>query len=274
VPEGDTVLVLAGQLHAALAGQVLRRTDVRVPRFAVADLTGQVVREVVARGKHLLLRTDGGATLHTHLKMDGRWDLYRPGARWRGPVRRVRVVLETDPWVAVGSSLGIVELVDTGREEEVLGHLGPDVLGPDWDPDEVLRRLTATPERTVGEAAIDQRVMAGPGNIYRSEALYLHGTDPWTPVAELRDPAGLIDLIKRLMEANRHTGRQVTTGDPRPGRSRWVYGRGGQPCRRCGTPIRQAELGEATQERAVWWCPSCQVRGGREPRGSAPVRSG
>src|ERR671930_21164 len=141
MPEGDTVHLAAARLDAALAGQRLLATDLRVPRpvrvpmgslapssyFATADLSGQTVREVVARGKHLLLRTDAGVSLHSHLKMEGAWQLYRPGERWRAPAWQVRAVLRTEPWVAVGVRLGVCELLPTGREHEVVGHLGPDV---------------------------------------------------------------------------------------------------------------------------------------------------
>ena len=258
MPEGDTVLVAATRLHAALAGDALVRTDLRVPAFATTDLSGSVVLEVVARGKHLLFRTDAGITLHTHFGMDGRWDLVRPAARIGGRTHQIRCVLATERWVAVGRSLRIVEVLPTAGEGRIVGHLGPDVLGPDWDPMEVVRRLTERPERAVGEALIDQRVMAGPGNVYRSEACFLRGIDPRTPVGQIEDVPALVGLMKRLMEANRTTGAQVTTGDPRPGRSRWVYGRGGDGCRRCGTPLRRGEQGDAGSERVTYWCPSCQ----------------
>jgi endonuclease-8 len=260
VPEGDTVFVAARRLHAALAGERLLRTDFRVPAFATSDLAGQRVREVVPRGKHLLFRTDGGITLHTHFKMEGRWDLHRPGTRWRHPRHHVRVVLETEPWVAVGTLLGIVELLRTEDEAAAVGHLGPDVLGPDWDPDEALRRLRLRPEREIGQALLDQTVMAGPGNVYKSELLFLRGLDPWMRVEDVADLPKLVDLTHRVMEANRATGRQVTTGDTRRGRDRWVYGRAGDPCRRCGTTIRSAGQGAEPEDRVTYWCPHCQPR--------------
>jgi endonuclease-8 len=258
VPEGDTVLVAATRLHAALAGDRLIRTDFRVPAAATTDLSGRVVLEVVPRGKHLLCRTDGGLTVHSHLGMDGRWDLRAQPARTGGTGHEVRCILTTDRWIAVGRSLRVVEVLPTADESRVVGHLGPDVLGPDWDREEVVRRLMERPERAVGEALVDQRVMAGPGNVYRSEVCFLRGLDPWTPVGSVADVAALVGLMKRLMEANRTTGAQVTTGDRRPGRSRWVYGRGGEGCRRCGTPIRRGEQGDAGRERVTYWCPSCQ----------------
>ena len=236
MPEGDTVVLAATRLHAALAGQRLLATDFRVPRFATADLRGQVVREVAARGKHLLLRTDAGTTLHSHFKMEGAWHLYRPGERWRGPDFQVRAVLRTEPWVAVGFRLAVCELLPSAREHEVVGHLGPDPLGPDWDPAEAVRRLRADPDRAIGTALLDQRALAGAGNVYKSEVCFLRGVDPWTPVGEVEGLEGMVDLLKRLMEANRTTGSQITTGDTRPGRTSWVAGRAGKPSAAAAPP--------------------------------------
>ena len=267
--EGDTVFATAVRLHEALAGRVLTRTDFRVPAFATADLSGQVIEEVVSRGKHLLVRTGGGTSVHSHLGMDGAWRLYEPGERWRGRSFEVRGVLETDRRIAVGHRLRRLEVLRTAAESNVLGHLGPDVLGPDWDEDEAVARLTASEERPVGEALMDQRVMAGPGNVYRSEVSFLAGIDPRAPVGEVEDPVILIRLMKSLMERNRSGGRRVTTDDPRAGRELWVYGLACRPCRRCGTPIRSftqslgTRGGLGTQggpgaSRITYWCPGCQ----------------
>ncbi|HEY1330833.1 MAG TPA: DNA-formamidopyrimidine glycosylase family protein [Actinomycetota bacterium] len=271
MPEGDTVLVAARRLHAALAQERLLRTDFRVPAYAMHDLSGRVLREVAARGKHLLLRTADGVTLHTHFGMDGRWDLYRPGRPWRGPDHEVRAVLKTTPWVAVATRLRVLEIFPTSHETVALAHLGPDVLGPDWDPDEAVRRLTSDPDRPVGEALLDQGVMAGPGNVYRSEVCFLRGLDPFAPAGACADPRALVDLVKRAMEANRATGRQITTGDTRRGREQWVYGRAGQPCRRCGTTILR---GGGSPERVVFWCPSCQPGSPRSNASTGPASAG
>ena len=256
--EGDTVFAVASRMHQALAGRVLTRTDLRVPRFATADLSGQIVREVVPRGKHLLVRTDGDVSIHSHLGMDGAWRLYEPGERWRGRAFEVRCVLETEDRIAVGHRLRRLDVIRTSAERRLLEHLGPDVLGPDWDAAEATRRLTARPEREIGDAIIDQSVMAGPGNVYRSEVCFLAGVDPRTEVGRLDAPGGLVDLTKTLMERNRGGGRRVTTDDPRPGHDLWVYGRRGRPCRRCGTPIRSFMQGAAGDERVVYACPRCQ----------------
>ena len=256
MPEGDTVHLAAARLDAALKNQTITATDFRVPRYATADLTGTTVLNVVARGKHLLFRFDDGRSLHTHFKMEGTWHLYRRGERWRGgPGHEIRAILETERWVAVGWRLAVVDLIATASEAELLSHLGPDVLGPDWDAGEALARIEKDPERSIGAVLLDQRVIAGPGNVYKCEICFLRGLHPETPVGAVEDLPGLVDLTKRLMEANRSTGDQNTTGDARRGRKQWVYGRGGGPCRRCGTLIeRKAEPGD----RVTYWCPSCQ----------------
>jgi endonuclease-8 len=260
VPEGDTVHQAADRLHRALAGQRLLATDFRVPAIATADLAGHHVREVVARGKHLLLRTDAGLTLHSHLKMEGAWHLYRPGERWRGPGWQVRAVLRTQPWVAVGFRLGLCELLPTTEERQVVGHLGPDVLGPDWDVAEAARRLRAEEARPIGSALLDQRNLAGVGNIWRCELCFLRGVDPWTPVGEVDDLEGMLGLLERMMRASlARGGAQVTTGDTRRGRSLWVHGRAGHPCRRCGALVRKADQGGHDADRVAYWCPRCQT---------------
>jgi endonuclease-8 len=266
--EGDTVFATAERMHAALAGRVLTRTDLRVPRFAAVDLAGRVVREVAARGKHILVRTDHGESVHSHLGMDGSWRLYEPGERWRGRAHEVRGVLATETAIAVGHRLRRLEVIRTAAEPRLLDHLGPDVLGPDWDAVEARRRLTASPDREVGDALVDQAVMAGPGNVYRSEVCFLAGIDPRTPVGRVADPDRLVELTRSLMERNRGGGRRVTTDDRRPGQELWVYGRGGRPCRRCGTPIRSLSQGAGAQARIAFVCPRCQQLPDTDGRGA------
>ena len=257
MPEGNVVWYTAGRLHEALAGRVLTRSDFRVPRLATADLSGDVVTETVSRGKHLLTRTKSGLTVHTHLKMDGSWRV-RPAAERLRDSHRIRLLLANEEWQAVGYQLGVVELIRTSEEPRVIGHLGPDLLGPDWDRDEAVRRLAADPDRPIGEALLDQRNLAGVGVAIATEMLFLRGVDPWRPVGEVEDLHALVDLGQRLLDFNKTRLDRVTTGDSRPGRRSWVYGRAGQPCRRCGTPIRRGEQGAPGQERLRFWCPACQ----------------
>jgi endonuclease-8 len=262
VPEGDTVWLAARTLNSALAGRVLTSTDFRVPQLATRDLAGQTVAEVVSRGKHLLIRIGDDVTLHTHFRMDGAWRLYRRGERWSGgPGWQVRLVLETDDWVAVGYRLPVIDLVARADERSLVGHLGPDLLADDWGVEsvaEAVRRLLARPDREVGLALLDQRNMAGLGNLYRTEVCFLRGLSPWAALREVPDVNALVDLSHRLLFANRLSHHQVTTGDRRRGREHWVFERSNQPCRRCGTSIRSAEQGEPPYQRITYWCPHCQ----------------
>ncbi len=258
MPEGDTVWLAAQRLDAALGRQVLLRSDFRVPSLAEVDLSGRQVLEVVPRGKHLLTRVEGGVTLHTHFRMDGSWHLYRPGERRTGgPDWQVRAVLETAPWQAVGYRLPVVELLPTDREDDVVGHLGPDVLGPDWEAGEAVRRLLADPAREVGMALLDQRNLAGLGNLYRTEVLFLQGLTPWVRVQDVPDLPALVERTRRLMTANRGRWEQSTTGSLRSGEHHWVFERAGRPCRRCGTTIRAR--GQGDDNRTTYWCPECQA---------------
>ncbi|MGG5172665.1 DNA-formamidopyrimidine glycosylase family protein [Pseudarthrobacter sp. J1738] len=282
MPEGDSVWRAARELHSALAGRVLVSSDFRVPRFATLNLAGWTVLEALPRGKHLLIRVQppavgspGGLTIHSHLKMEGSWQVYPTGGKWRKPGHTARCVLRTAESDVVGFSLGILEVIPTAAEEKTLGHLGPDLLGPEWDSDKALRRMLAWPKTPVGVVLLDQRVMAGVGNIYRCEACFLAGIHPSTPVASVPDPAELIGFAHELLQANRGSGIRNTLGPRaaalgvRPGY--WVYGRQHQPCRRCGTPVRRELLGTRDvlgtdgltsggvgEERNIFFCPTCQ----------------
>jgi endonuclease-8 len=247
-------------LDRALSGKVLTTTDFRVPDYATWDLTGATVAETASRGKHLLTRIDADQTwtLHTHLKMEGGWRVLGPGQRWPRPAHTARAVLGTDDVVAVGFQLGIVEIVPRDREFDIVGHLGPDLLGPDWNADEAVRRLAAQPDRTVKEALLDQRNLAGVGNMYACELCFVLGVEPHTPVDGVPDLARMVARAHQMLDRNRHRAIQSTTGDLRRGRNVWVYGRGGQPCRRCGTRIVETTLGPEGQERVTYHCPRCQ----------------
>ncbi len=258
MPEGDTVWRTALHLDKALTGQVLVETDFRVPAHATLDLAGRTVESTVSRGKHLLTRIGPDHTLHTHLKMEGSWHLYKPGSRWRRPAHEARVVLRTQDRTAVGFALGVTEVVARDAEDTVVGHLGPDLLGPDWDEDEALRRLLAEPGREVGEAILDQRNLAGIGNLYKCEMCFLAGVHPRTAVGEVRDLARLVRRARSALEANKMRVEQTFTGDTRKGRQHWVYGRARQPCLRCGTRILEDLQGPQLQARVSYWCPTCQ----------------
>jgi len=258
MPEGDAVYRTAARLRQALDGRVLTRSDFRVPRHATADLTGRTVLETVSRGKHLLTRVEGDLTVHTHLRMDGSWLVTPVGRRIARGGDQVRLILANGQWQAVGMRLGMVDLLRTAEEDRVVGHLGPDLLGEDWDPAEAVRRLRRDPDTTIGEALLDQRNLAGIGTIYRAETLFLRGLRPWRRVADVEDLDALVDLARRLLHANKRHAGTVTTGDRRPGNQTWVYGRAGRPCRRCGTRISRGEMGARPQERLILWCDGCQ----------------
>ncbi|MFV0451974.1 MAG: DNA-formamidopyrimidine glycosylase family protein [Propioniciclava sp.] len=264
MPEGDTVFRACRQLDQALAGHRLTRAELRVPRFATVDLRGDRVLAVVPRGKHQLIRLDSGRTLHTHLRMDGVWRVLAGSASARrlpGPTHQIRVLLGTLGHTAVGLRLPVVEVLDTAAEDTVVGHLGPDLLGLDWDRGEALRRIGAHPGRTLGEALLDQRNLAGIGTCYRAEICFLQGVHPRTPVAEVVGLPRLLDRVQQLLRVNCSGPRQVTTGNSRRGQRTWVFERPGEPCRRCGTLIAVERFGPAGQERLSYWCPRCQPMG-------------
>ncbi|MGZ4610462.1 MAG: DNA-formamidopyrimidine glycosylase family protein [Actinomycetes bacterium] len=269
MPEGDTVWLAGRRLHDALAGRPLTRSDFRVPQLATADLTGRTVREVVSRGKHLLTRIDDDLTLHTHFRMDGTWHLYRHGDRWLGgPAWQVRVLLENAEWQAVGYRLPVVELLPRDQETAAVGHLGPDILGAGWDRDEAVRRVASEPDRELGQALLDQRNLAGIGNLYKTESCFLAGLSPWTRVGDVPDVGEVIDIAVRLLTINREHPWQITTGIDRRGQQHYAFERSGKPCLRCRTPIRLAEQGAPPYQRLAYWCPRCQP--GPAPRPMRP----
>jgi endonuclease-8 len=257
MPEGDTVWRTARLLREALQGRELTRTDFRVPAHATLDLSDRTVDEVLSRGKHLLIRV-GPHSIHTHLKMEGAWHVHELGTRWRRPAHTARVVLETAEHQAVGFSLGITEVLD--RQADGLDHLGPDLLGPDWDLDEAVRRVTADPTMPAFLALHDQRNLAGFGNEYVNELCFLSGVLPTRPVVEAPDVATMIDRGRRMILANCERVDRVFTGNTRRGEKHWVFARDRRPCRRCGTTILRGELGDhPTRMRNTFWCPRCQT---------------
>ncbi len=259
MPEGDTVWRTAHHLHEALAGRELTRTDFRVPAFATVDLSGQVVDEVVSHGKHLLVRTPTHS-IHSHLKMEGAWHVQRLDSPWRRPRHSARAVLENAEWQAIGYSLGILEVLPLDDEHTVVGHLGPDLLGPDWDLGLAVSRTAADPDRPVFLALLDQRNLAGFGNEYVNELLFIMGLLPTRPVGDVPDLERVISRGQRMLDVNKSRVERSFTGSTRTGEDRWVYSRERARCRRCGTRLRHGQLGDRpTTERNTFWCPHCQT---------------
>lgn len=252
MPEGDTVFRTAAKLRDALTGRTLTTCDIRVPRYATVDLRGHVVDEVLSRGKHLFIRV-GPASIHSHLKMDGSWRI----APRAVPAHKIRILLRAGDVTAAGIDLGVLEVLDRERDMEAVAHLGPDLLGPDWDPTRAAANLEADPDRPIASALLDQRVMAGVGNVYCNELCFLFGLLPTTPVSSVADSQRMVVRARDMLWANRLRQSRTTTGNTRPGQQLWVYGRGGEPCRRCGTRIARA--GQSDSERVSYWCPSCQT---------------
>jgi endonuclease-8 len=260
MPEGDTVFLAGRRLADALSGELLVRGEIRHPSLSTVDLSGLTVDGVRSVGKHLFVRFDDGRSLHSHFRMDGSWHLYRPGERWRGAGHDVRAVLTTAERVAVGFRLHDLALLATSAEAELVGHLGPDLLGPDWGPGdaaEAALRLASRGDQAIGEALLDQRVMAGVGNLYKSEVCFLLGVSPWAPVSSV-EAGSVVALCRELLLRNAWRVEQSTTGELGRGRQQFVYQRTGRPCLRCGTAVRVETQGSETRERGTWFCPHCQ----------------
>jgi endonuclease VIII len=263
MPEGDTIHRTARTLDAALAGR--RVTGFESPLVALQaaasahSLVGQRIGGVEAQGKHLLLRFERGATLHSHMGMRGSWHLYRPQSAWRKPRRLARVILSTAEVIAVCFSAPVVALLSPSqlRVHPGLRRLGPDAVAPEFDPELARARLRERAELEIGVALLDQKAFAGVGNVFKSEVLFLCRTNPFLRVEALGE-AKLDALVRtaatQLRRSVERGVRRTTTGLV-PG-NLWVYGRGGEPCRRCGTTVRRALQGE--QRRSTYWCPRCQ----------------
>jgi endonuclease VIII len=259
MPEGDTIHRTARSLRAALVDHGLRRVE--VPRHpGPLPALGSTVTGVEARGKHLLVHTSDGLTVHTHQRMTGSWHLYAHGQRWRKSPRAARVVLGTERLVAVCFASPVVEILDPRglARHPALRRLGPDLCDPGADLDDAAARLhrLSEPGRALGEALLDQRIACGVGNVYRCDVLFLHGLHPRTPVGAVdgEEARALIGTAAELLQDNLGRQRRTTTAGAEG--TLWVHGRGGAPCRRCTTPIEVGQLGE--HARYVYWCPVCQ----------------
>jgi len=269
VPEGDTLFRTAAGLRPYLVGRRVAAARTGGPGAVpqVSRIVGSEITAVEALGKNLLIRFDNGLEVRTHLKMNGSWHRYRPGERWRRPPARARLVIEVPGAVAVCFDAPVVELLEQRAEaiHPSIGRLGPDLLARDFDAAEALRRLRdpARAALQIAEALVDQRALAGIGNVYRSEVLWLERIAPSTLVADLDDEtlSRLVATARRLLLANAERGRgpeRVTTGaDRRAFGPLYAYGRAGRPCRRCGTPIASTRHGRDLP-RTTYWCPTCQ----------------
>jgi endonuclease-8 len=265
VPEGDTVWRSAHRLHQALAGKVVTLSDLRFPEIATADLRGSTTVQVVSRGKHILHRLDSGLTLHSHLRMEGQWRV-EAAAATAGWLRRadLRAVVGTDEWTALGLRLGTLDLLPTAEERRLVGHLGPDILGDDWDAGLAAANVQSS-DQPVGAALLDQRNLAGVGTMWAAETLFLERLNPWTSAGSLPPEAvaAVVERAHRLMTPAIRHAMPSSTGIRRQGENTYVHGRSGRPCRRCGGGIRVAPIGVAPRERTMFYCPSCQ--GGLAP---------
>jgi endonuclease-8 len=267
MPEGDTLHRTAAALRPHLVGRTVVAAHARQPGPRADLLVGRAVSEVVAIGKNLVVRFDSGLELRTHLGMRGSWHRYRPGERWRRPPARARIWLEVPGAVAVCFDAPTAEILETRAEalHPPIGRLGPDLLAPTFDAGEAVRRLRA-PDRaalSIASALLDQRALAGIGNVYCDETLFLERVDPFVAVGGLPD-ATLERLVGRahaLLWANRETAMRATTPEPMAatGRRLWVYGRAGRPCRRCGAILVARRHGDLPRRRT--WCPRCQPPG-------------
>ncbi|HSN42470.1 MAG TPA: DNA-formamidopyrimidine glycosylase family protein [Propionibacteriaceae bacterium] len=259
MPEGDTVKRVASRLNEALGGAELVHADLRWPGISTASLTPSTTVEVVARGKHLLHRLDSGWTIHSHLRMDGMWrvrdtsgfaDLTNPA---------IRAVVASSSWTAIGWRLGMLDLVRTSEENTLIGHLGPDLLGDDWDASLAGGNL-ASDDSPIGAALLDQTNLAGIGTLWCAETLFLEAVNPWTPASALIPDKleRIVARAHRLVTTNVAFAVQSSTGIRRSGQETYAHGRRRRPCRRCGTPIRMEMIGPPTRERTMYFCPTCQ----------------
>ena len=273
MPEGDTIFRAARTLHRALAGKQVTVFESALPALnRIHDdspITGRTIERVDTAGKHLLMHFSGDLVLRTHMRMNGSWHIYRRGERWQRSRRDMRIVIATADFEAVGFSIPVAEFTSAralGKHRE-LRTLGPDVLSEDFDADAALERLRARGTTAIADALLNQRVLAGLGNVYKSEVLFMCGINPFALVRDLEDAAlaAIVETGRRVLRANvseglalmtTYTGFRRTTGRSDPKERLWVYGRARLPCRRCGTAIRVRKQG--TDARLTYWCPGCQ----------------
>ena len=273
MPEGDTVFRAARTLNRALAGKPVVRFESVFPHLTRVHIdtpiTGRTITEVRAAGKHVLMHFSGALVLRTHMRMNGSWHIYRPGERWQRPRRSMRIIVGTADYEAIGFDIPVAEWLrekDLDRQED-LRRLGPDLLGTTFDGEEATRRIRARGDSEIADVLLNQRVVAGIGNVYKSEVLFACGVNPFTRVADVSDDQVmcLLTTARRFLQANvgdglapmtTYTGFRRTTGRVNPSERLWVYGRAGDPCRKCKTAISIRAQGR--DARLTYWCSTCQ----------------
>jgi endonuclease-8 len=275
MPEGDSIFKAARTLNRALAGQRVTVFKTVLVRLARVDqdqpLAGRTIERVDAAGKHVLMTFSGDLVLRTHMRMNGSWHIYRSGERWQRPASEMRIAIETPEWAAVAFRVHDAEFVTAALARRTrVATLGPDLLSPSFDPEEALQRIRAIPDRAIGDVLLNQRALAGIGNVYKSELLFLAAIHPDTPAGSITDDElrNVIAIARRLLLENvaerpgpgmvTYRGMRRTTGRMRPEDRLWVYSRAGHACRRCGTPIASQKTGD--DARVTYWCPACQKR--------------
>jgi endonuclease-8 len=275
MPEGDTIFRAARTLHTALAGRTVEQFESVFPALTRVDvdrpLRGRTIESVAARGKHLLIHFSGDLVLRTHMRMHGSWHIYRRGERWQRPRREMRIMIATSEFEAVAFNVPIAELTVTSELERStpLRTLGPDLLSETFDTEDAVSRLESRADMETADALLDQEALAGIGNVFKSEILFVSRVSPFTRIRELtrEQLTGIVRTGVRLLRANAHngpgdivtySGLRRTTGRADPSARLWVYGRAGQPCRRCGTPISRIKQGPYA--RSTYWCERCQPR--------------
>ena len=260
MPEGDTLFRIARALTTALVGRPLIAVDTTVPALARGELVGRTTVAVEATGKNLLIRLDDGRAIYSHLRMTGSWHVYRPGEAWSKPARRAVVVLHTDAFVAPCFSAPVVELLTERAlaQHPRLGALGPDAITDSFDALEARARLRRRPELPIGVALLNQRALAGVGNVFKSEVLFRQRLSPFRAVGELSDAVlePLIAYCHQLLVQNRGGPFRRTMPGLDERERLFVYNRSGEPCRVCGAPIRMRRQG--MDARSTYFCPRCQ----------------
>ncbi len=274
MPEGDTIFRSARTLNRALAGQVVTGFRSMLPKLTRVHedhpITGRTIESVEASGKWMMIRFSGDLILLTHMLMSGSWHIYRPGEKWFRKSYDMRIVLETKDWVAVGFMTPIAEFhtEKTLAERGGLKNLGQDVLAEKFDELEAAGALKSRPDLEVGDALLSQSLIAGVGNVFKSEVCFACGINPFKSMyaVSVEDAARLVKTSRKYLLANvtdksgdqivTYTGQRRTTGRMRPQERLWVYGRNGLPCRKCGTEIISKKQGK--DARITFWCPNCQ----------------